>query len=60
MYVYLIGLQKMHYSLDDSLCWKVLVRYDVPAKLISIIRQFHDGTPACVRLDSSDTSEVVV
>ena len=34
-----------------------MARYGVPAKLISIIRQFHDGMRACVRLDSGETSE---
>ena len=35
----------------------MLARYGVPAKLISIISQFHDGMRACVRLDSGETSE---
>ena len=52
-----IDLQKAYDSLDRSLLWKVLARYGVPAKLISIIRQFHDGMRACVRLDSGETSE---
>ena len=52
-----IDLQKAYDSVDRSLLWKVLARYGVPAKLISIIRQFHDGMRACVRLDSGETSE---
>ena len=50
-------LQKAYDSVDRSLLWKVLARYGVPAKLISNIRQFHDGMRAWVRLDSGETSE---
>lgn len=57
-YVCFIDLQKAYDSVDQSLLWKVLARYGVPAKLISIIRQFHDGMRACVRLDSGETSEM--
>ena len=57
LFMCFIGLQKAYDSVDRSLLWKVLARYGVPAKLISIIRQFHDGMRACVRLDSGETSE---
>ena len=57
MFICFIDLQKAYDSVDRSLFWKVLARYGVPAKLISIIRQFHDGMRACVRLDSGETSE---
>ena len=52
-----IDLQKAYDSVDRSLLWKVLARYGVLAKLIPIIRQFHDGMRAGVRLDSGETSE---
>ena len=52
LFMCFIDLQKAYDSVDRSLLWKVLARYGVPAKLISIIRQFHDGMRACVRLDS--------
>ena len=57
LFMCFIDLQKAYDSVDRSLLWKVLARYGVPAKLISIIRQFHDGMRACVRLDSGETSE---
>ena len=57
LFMFFIDLQKAYDSVDRSLLWKVLARYGVPAKLISIIRQFHDGMRACGRLDSGETSE---
>ena len=57
LFMCFIDLQKAYGSVDRSLLWKVLARYGVPAKLVSIIRQFHDGMQACVRLDSGETSE---
>ena len=33
------------------LLWTVLARFGVPQNMISVIRQFHDGMRACVRLD---------
>ena len=57
LFMCFIDLQKAYDSVDRSHLWKVLARYGVPAKLISIIRQFHDGMRACVRLDSGETSE---
>ena len=34
-----------------TLLWTALARFGVPQKMISLIRQFHDGMRACVRLD---------
>ena len=57
LFMCFIDLQKAYDLVDRFLLWKVLARYGVPAKLILIIRQFHDGMRACVRLDSGETSE---
>ena len=38
-------------SVDRTLLWTVLARFGVPQNMISVIRQFHDGVRACVRLD---------
>ena len=57
LFMCFIDLQKAYDSVDRFLLWKVLARYGVPAKLISTIRQFHDGMRACVCLDSGETSE---
>ena len=44
-------LYKAYDSVDRTLLWTVLARFGVPQNMISVIRQFHDGMRACVRLD---------
>ena len=51
LYSCFIDLTKAHDSVDRTLLWAVLARFGVPQKMISVIRQFHDGMRACVRLD---------
>ena len=51
LYVRFIGLTKAYDSVDRTLLWTVLARFGVPQNMISVIRQFHDGMRACVRLD---------
>ena len=51
MYVCFIDLTKAYDSVDRTLLWTVLARFDVPQRMILVIRQFHDGMRACVRLD---------
>ena len=51
MYVCFIDLTKAYDSVDRTLLWTVLARFGVPQNMISVIRQFHDGMRACVRLD---------
>ena len=46
-----IDLTKAYDSVDRTLLWTVLARFGVPQIMISVIRQFHDGMRACVRLD---------
>ena len=55
--MWFINLQKAYDSVDRSLLWAVLARFGVPPRMISIIRQFHDGMRACIRLDGGRTSE---
>ena len=50
LYVCFIDLTKVYDSVDPTLLWKVLARFGVPQNMISVIRQFHDGMRACVRL----------
>ena len=50
LYVCFIGLNKAYDSVDRTLLWTVLARFGVPQIIISVIRQFHDGMRACVRL----------
>ena len=51
LYVCFIDLTKAYESVDRTLLWTVLARFGVPHNMISVIRQFHDGMRACVRLD---------
>ena len=51
LYVCFIDLTKAYDSVDRSLLWTVLARFGVAQNMISVIRQFHDGMRACVRLD---------
>ena len=51
LYVCLIDLTKAYDSVDRILLWTVLARFGEPQGMISVIRQFHDGMCACVRLD---------
>ena len=51
LYVCFIDLTKAYDSVDRSLLWTVVARFRVPQIMISVIRQFHDGMRACVRLD---------
>ena len=40
-----------HTYIDRTLLWTVHARFGAPQNMISVIRQFHDGMRACVRLD---------
>ena len=51
IYVCFIDLTKAYDSVDRTLLWTVIARFGVPQIMISVIRQFHDGMRACVRLD---------
>ena len=51
LYVCFIDLTNAYDSVDRTLLWTVLARFGVPQNMISVIRQFHDGMRACVRLD---------
>ena len=51
LYVCFIDLTKAYDSVDRTLLGTVLARFGVPQIMISVIRQFHDGMRACVRLD---------
>ena len=57
LYVCFIDLTKAYDSVDRTLLWTVLARYGMPQNMVSVIRQFHDGMRACVRLDDRVSSE---
>ena len=57
LYVRFIYFIKAYDSVDRTLLWTVLARFGMPQNMISVIRQFHDGMQACVRLDDRVCSE---
>ena len=50
LYTCFVDLQKAYDSVDRSRLWVVLARFGVPPVMVDIVRQFHDGMRACVRL----------
>ena len=46
-----IDLQKAYDSVDRELLWVVRARFGVPEKMLTVIRQFHEGMRARVRTD---------
>ena len=44
-------------SVDRDMLWVVLARFDVPEKMLPVIRQFHEGMRARVRTDDGEHSE---
>ena len=57
LYMCFVDLQKAYDSVDRKLLWKVLARAGVPSVMIDVIRQFHDGMRARVRMDDGELSE---
>ena len=57
LFLCFIDLQKAYDSVDRTLLWDVLARFGVPTAMIAVIRQFHDGMRACVRMDDGECSE---
>ena len=53
----IVDLQKAYDSVDRELLWKVLARAGVPEKMVAVIRQFHDGMQAQVRMDNGELSD---
>lgn len=57
LYMCFVDLQKAYDSVDRELLWKVLARAGVPSVMINVIRQFHDGMRAQVRMDDGELSD---
>ena len=56
LYMCFIDLQKAYDSVDRELSWVVLACFGVPEKMLTVIRQFHEGMRARVRT-SGERSE---
>ena len=57
LYLCFIDLQKAYDSVDRELLWVVLARFGVPEKMLTVIRQFHEGMRARVRTHDGEHSE---
>ena len=57
LYVYFIDLHKTYDTVDRQLLWVVLARFGVPVKMLTALRQFHEGMRARVRTDDGEHSE---
>ena len=57
LYMCFIDLQKAYDSVDRELLWVVLARFGVPEKMLTVIRQFHEGMRARVRTDDGERSK---
>ena len=53
-----IDVTKAYDSVDRTLLWTVLARFGIPPRMLAVIRQFHDGMWACVRLDDGEWSDM--
>ena len=56
--MYFIDLTKVYDSVDITLLWTVLVFFGIPPRMFAVLRQFHDGMRACVRLDDVECSDM--
>eukprot|EP00752_Nemacystus_decipiens_P018359 g16470.t1 len=52
-----IDLTKAYDSVDRELLWCVLRRFGVPPKMLAVIRGFHEGMRARVRMDNGSLSD---
>jgi len=50
-------VQKAYASVNRNPLWKVLARAGVPEKMAAVIREFHDGMGARVRMDDGELSD---
>ena len=55
--MHFIDLQKAYDSVDRELLWKVLARAGISVEMIAVIRKFHSGMWARVRMDDGDPSD---
>ena len=57
LYICFIDLQKAYDSVDLEMLWVVVARFGVPEKMLTAIRQFHEGMRARVRTNDGEHSE---
>ena len=60
LYMLFVDLKKAYDSVPREALWRVLEKCGVPPKLLRIVRSFHEGMHAEVRVDSSTTESFEV
>jgi hypothetical protein len=57
IFMLFIDLMKAYDCIDRTLLWLILAKIGVPEKMINVIRAFHDGMQAVVRLEGGALSK---
>ena len=55
LYVLFVDLRKAYDSVPMQALWKVLEKYGVPEKMLNVVKSFHEGMHAEVRVGSTVT-----
>ena len=58
LFMCFIDLTKACDSVDRTLLWTAFARFGVTPRMLAVIRQFHDGIRACVRLNGGECSDM--
>ena len=57
LYACFVDLTNSYDPVDRELLWCVLQRFGIPPKMLAVIRGFHDGMRARVRMDDGTCSD---
>ena len=60
LFILFVDLKKAYDSVPRSALWRVLEKVGVPPTMLQIIRSFHDGMKAEIRVGSSSTDSIEV
>ena len=60
LFILFVDLKKVYDSIPRSALWRVLEKVGVPPTMLQIIRSFHDGMKAEIRVGSSSTDSIEV
>ena len=60
LYVLFVDLRKAYDSVPRQALWKVLEKYGVPEKMLNVVKSFHEGMHAEVRVGSTVTDRFEV
>ena len=60
LYVLFVDLRKAYDSVPRQALWKVLEKYGVPEKILNVVKSFHEGMHAEVRVGSTVTDRFEV